>query len=86
MAKVSDLIDAGLINIGAKLTWKRRDRSNFSAEVQPDGKIKTDNGQVHKTPSGAARKLVGRPVDGWSVWRTSDGTTLSELRHKLKGI
>jgi len=80
--KISDLIDRGLLSAGTRLVWKRRGGNNFSAEVLANGSIKTFDGRVHKSPSGAARSLVGRPVDGWSVWRTSNGTRLSELRSK----
>ena len=83
MAKISDLIERGVLPIGTRLIWKRRGGNNFSAEVLANGTIKTSDGRSHKSPSGAARSLVGRPVDGWAVWRTSNGTPLSELRSKL---
>ncbi len=84
MAKVSDLIEQGLLPIGTLLIWKRRGGNNFVAEVLANGSMKTSDGRIHKSPSGAARSLVGRPVDGWAVWRTSDGKPLSELRLKLQ--
>ena len=56
---------------------------NGRVEVLANGAIKTADGRSHKSPSGAARSQVGRPVDGWTVWRTSDGTPLGELRTKL---
>jgi len=83
VAKISDLIEQGILPVGTRLVWKRRGGNNFSAEVLANGAIKTSDGRTHKSPSGAARSLVGRPVDGWTVWRTSDGTLLSELRAKL---
>ena len=84
MTKISDLIEQGLLPIGTLLVWKRRGGNNFVAEVLANGSIKTSDGRVHKSPSGAARSLVGRPVDGWAVWRISDGKPLSELRLKLQ--
>lgn len=83
MAKISDLIEQGLLPVGTQLVWNRRGGENFSAEVLANGAIKTADGRSHKSPSGAARSQVGRPVDGWTVWRTSDGTPLGELRTKL---
>ena len=86
MAKISDLIDEGILAVGTRIVWHRRGGNNFSAEVLANGIIKTSDGRLHKSPSGAARSLVGRPVDGWAVWRTSDGRPLSELRLKLKKV
>ena len=83
MAKISDLIEQGLLPIGTLLVWKRRGGNNFVAEVLANGSMKTSDGRIHKSPSGAARSHVGRPVDGWAVWRTKNGETLSELRSKL---
>lgn len=83
MTTVANLIAAGLVDSGTRLTWKRRGGNNFFAEVQSNGSIKTADGAVHKSPSGAARKLVGRPVDGWSVWRVPSGKTLGEIRRQL---
>jgi hypothetical protein len=83
VANVSDLIEQGILPIGTILVWKRRGGKNFTAEVLENGLIRTSDGRVHKSPSGAARSLVGRPVDGWAVWRTINNETLSELRSKL---
>lgn len=83
MIKISDLIEQGILPTGTRLVWKRRGGKNFFAEVLANGTIKTSDDRSHKSPSGAARSLVGRPVDGWTVWRISDGTPLSALRTKL---
>jgi hypothetical protein len=80
---VSNLIAAGLVKSGTRLTWKRRGGDNFSAEIQSNGFIKTSDGAVHKSPSGAAKKLISRPVDGWNVWRVPSGFTLADLRKQL---
>jgi len=85
MTSVSELIAAGLVSPGTRLTWKRRGGIIFSAEIQPNGDLKTADGAVHKSPSGAAKKLIGRPVDGWNVWRTPSGSTLAELRKQIAG-
>jgi len=83
MPNISDLIKADFLAIGTKLVWKRRNGQGFTAEVVEGGFIKTTDGVSHKTPSGAARSLIGRPIDGWAIWRLNDGTTLGELRSKL---
>jgi len=37
---------------------------------------------LFKSPSGAAAALVGRNVNGWTVWRNKDGRTLDELKRQ----
>jgi hypothetical protein len=84
---VKMLIDLGLLQPNAQLIWKRRSSGNaFSATVNSDGSIRTADGSAHKSLSGAARHLnSGKPVDGWNVWRLTDGNvTLSELRNRAK--
>lgn len=63
--------------------WKRRVlHSTFTAVVQPDGSLKTEDGKSHKSPSGAAKHLNGgKPVDGWIAWKVKDsGKSLADLR------
>ena len=86
MTTVLDLLNAGLVNCGTHLTWRRRGSSISTAEVQSNGFLKTEDGSLHKSPSGAARKFVGRPIDGWAVWRTPSGESLSDLRKKVTGL
>ena len=83
MIDISDLLASGVLQVGSKLVWKRRNGEHFSAEITAEGKIKTSDGTSHKSPSGAARSLIGRPVDGWMVWQTFDGQRLSDHRSKL---
>jgi len=80
-----DLIKQGLVKEGEELIWKRRVQGvTHKAIVVSNGKIRTQDGNVHKTPSGAAKHLnAGRPVDGWLAWKTQRGFTLSDLRRKL---
>jgi hypothetical protein len=86
MTTVLDLLNAGLVTSGTRLTWKRRGGSSSTAEIQSNGFLKTEDGSLHKSPSGAARKFVGRPIDGWAVWRTPSGESLSDLRKKITGL
>lgn len=83
MTSVKTLITKGLLNSGQVLIWKRRVlNSTFTAVVQPDGSLKTEDGKLHKSPSGAAKHLNGdKPVDGWMAWKVKDsGKSLAELR------
>ena len=57
----------------------------ISQVVTESGGLKTADGELHKTPSGAAKHLNGsKPVDGWLAWKTkATGVSLAELRSKL---
>ncbi|WP_344417199.1 GmrSD restriction endonuclease domain-containing protein, partial [Streptomyces glomeratus] len=63
--KLSELLDAGLINEGTVLTpaWEDYDQT---AVVDDQGRIIID-GQAHDTPSGAAN-AVGAGANGWTFW------------------
>ncbi|TSA21086.1 MAG: hypothetical protein D4R69_03770 [Actinomycetales bacterium] len=83
MSNLIDLINAGSINAGEELIWKRRaENQGHFAVVNLDGSISTSDGIKHRTPSGAARHLNGgRPVDGWLTWKLKrTGKSLSSLR------
>ena len=86
MTTVLDLVNAGLVSSGTRLTWTRRGGSTSIAEIQSNGFLKTEDGSLHKSPSGAARKFVGRPIDGWAVWRAPSGESLSDLRKNVTGL
>jgi hypothetical protein len=82
MTSLRDLLEAGLLQGGTKLVWKQRSlgRTN-EAILLPDGKIQTSDGLTHKTPSGAAKHIIGRPVDGWVVWKIeTSGDSLADIR------
>ncbi len=85
MVTIADLIDAGLLEPGTKLQWKRpRKRELHKAEVLESGKIKLDDGREFSSPSRAAREAANIVASrGWSVWRTEDGTLLADLRNQL---
>jgi hypothetical protein len=67
---LNELIRSGVLPIGTELIWKRA--------------IRTSDGKLHKSPSGAARHLNnGKPVDGWKVWRIKEsGILIDTLRIK----
>ena len=87
MANLNDLINSGVVAPGDELVWKRRvQRVEHRATVVPGPSIRTQDGKLHKTPSGAAKHLnSGRPVDGWLAWKLKkNGLSLSDLREQIK--
>jgi CBS domain-containing protein len=72
---VSDLLEAGLIQAGAKLRFKRnRIGVTYHATVTDSGRIRLENsGEEFRSPSRAAMVAAGmRAVDGWLAWRVVD--------------
>jgi len=80
----SELIKSGVISIGTELVWKRRVQGETHLATVAHNAIRTSDGKLHKTPSGAARHLnKGKPVDGWKVWRIKEsGILIDTLRIK----
>lgn len=74
----------GLIGEGTELIWERRRQGDIHFAIIVNGLIKTADGKLHRTPSGAARHLNGnKPVDGWKVWKIrNSGILLDSLRNK----
>lgn len=85
MTTVADLISSGLIGAGENLFWYRRSlNKTYIARVQADGTLITEDGNIHKTPSGAAKHFSKKPIDGWNTWKvTSTNVSLAELRAQL---
>ena len=83
---ISDLISKGLIKVGDTLVWKRRSLGEMhTAIVQADGTLVTEDGAVHKTPSGAAKHFSNKPVDGWNTWKIGQSkTSIGSLRAKIE--
>ena len=81
---ISDLILKGLIKVGDTLVWNRRSLGEIhTAIVQADGTLVTEDGAVHKTPSGAAKHFGKKPVDGWNTWKIGQSkTSIGSLRAK----
>jgi hypothetical protein len=80
---VDQLIKSGKLTIGTELIWTRRGlKTTYKAKILAGGKIQTSDGQIHKTPSGAAKHLNGnKPVDGWLAWKIEEtGLPLGKLR------
>lgn len=82
MDSLLSLLEAGILQEGEVLVMRRRGASEVKALVGPTGKLQLD-GKSFRTPSGAAKYVVNRPINGWSAWRNIAGFTLSHLRDSL---
>jgi hypothetical protein len=72
-----DLIDSGKIQPGTKICYKTKGVVHC-AEILEDGHVKDENGNVHKSLSGAARAFNGnKPVDGWLAWKLEEQPNVS---------
>jgi hypothetical protein len=77
------LIKSGALRSGDVILWRSRiQRITHEAELLEDGNIRTADGIVHKSPSGAVKHLNGgKPVDGWLTWKLKrTGKSLASLR------
>ena len=85
MTTISDLISHGLISAGETLIWRRRSLGEVHlATVQANGTLVTEDGAIHKTPSGAAKHFSNKPVDGWNTWKIGHtNTSIGSLRAKI---
>lgn len=83
--QLSDLVDAGLMQVGQTLTWHRpRLGTTYTAVVTESGALQLDDGRAFSSPSRAAMEAADVPAyDGWLAWRTKDGQLLDELRARL---
>jgi hypothetical protein len=74
------LIRTGRLSVGTTLRHSARSRHerNVTAKVTQDG-IRV-GGRTYDTPSGAAKAVTGKPVDGWLFWRLPSGESLASLR------
>jgi hypothetical protein len=64
---LADVLGAGLIDEGATLYARGRLAAGRTATVLPDGALDVD-GLRYESPSGAARAVSGRIVNGWGFW------------------
>ena len=86
MTTISDLISSGLLKIGDTLVWKRRSLGEtHTAIVQSNGTLVTEDGAIHRTPSGAAKHFSKKPVDGWNTWKVGESKlSIGSLRSKIQ--
>ena len=85
---ISDLLSGGLAKPGERWRAKTKGREAF-AEVTPEGDLQVAD-EKFSSPSAAASKVTGYPVDGWHFWsaEASDGTwrKVNELRQQMAGV
>jgi len=83
-AGMAELLEAGLLKPGDRLTWVRRKLGQtHEATILENGSIRLSDGRVFSTPSRAAGEVGGPGAfDGWKMWRAGgpDGPLLHELR------
>jgi hypothetical protein len=74
------LIRDGRLAVGTTLSHFPRVHSErvITAKVTEEG-IRVGR-RTYPTPSGAARAVTGRQVDGWLYWRLPSGDLLATLR------
>jgi hypothetical protein len=87
---IMDLIEAGLLVAGSKLymSYKPKstqERKTYEAVIQDDGTLRADD-QSFNSPSYAAIYYInkaGSPrktQNGWTSWKTEEGSSLADLR------
>lgn len=82
---VQGLVALNLLAVGQILVYKRKKTTtNITVKENPNVVLSV-NGFQSDTPSGILRRIVGKPVTGaWSRIKTSEGTTLEELRNEYQ--
>lgn len=77
---LADLISAGILEPGTTVYARTKAHRGKTATVLPDGQIDVD-GELFSTPSGAARAMAGKNMNGWWFFVLSPGTrrSLSDL-------
>ena len=85
--RVSDLIEAELLEAGDALTWNRpRLGERYEARVLENGAIQLSDGRSFSSPSRAACEAADIPAyDGWYAWTVErlSGQSLNDLRRVL---
>jgi hypothetical protein len=77
---LADLISAGILEPGTTVYARTKAHRGKTATVLPDGRIDVD-GELFSSPSGAARSMAGRNMNGWWFFVLSPGSrrSLSDL-------
>jgi hypothetical protein len=88
---IADLIDAGILDVGEKLTMPYKPRNgipqSYEARILDGGSLEV-LGKAFSSPSYAALHAVQNAgstrttINGWAAWRTKDGSFLSDVREK----
>ena len=85
MIRIADLLEKKLIEVGQEIVFSRPSlKIKHRAKIQADGSILTEDGTLHKSPSGAARHFSKKPIDGWIAWKIgSTAVTLADVRAQI---
>ena len=84
--RLADLLDAGLLEVGDALTWKRpKLGDSYTAHVNAQGAIQLPDGRSFTSPSRAAMEAADIvSYDGWYAWRLDrNGKLVNDLRKEL---
>lgn len=85
--RVSDLLDAGLVEEGETVVFNRpRIGTRHEAVINADGTFTLENGDIWNSPSVAAIRAAGiASYDGWRAWQIPrlNGVRLTDLRQQL---
>ena len=79
---IKELIQNGKIKPGTQITMTKKGVT-IDASIKGNGSIETSDGQIFKSPSGAAKAFNGgKPIDGWLAWRLKENhrITLDSFR------
>lgn len=88
MTNLRDLLKENSVQVGDNLIWVRKQSGQtHRAQLMSNGKIQTEDGQVHNSPSSAAKHCNGGvAVNGWRVWKVERlKMNLLNLREELLG-
>jgi hypothetical protein len=83
---LADLVEAGILMVGDKLSWERKKLGVIHhATLTKDAALELENGSEFATPSGAAGAVAGTAIDGWNAWKVSrlGGILLAQLRSEF---
>jgi Restriction Enzyme Adenine Methylase Associated len=85
--RLSDLLEAELLNPGDDLVWSRpRLGQTYKATLTESGTIRLEDGREFASPSVAAMRAADLVAfDGWYAWRVErrGGVLLNEMRREL---
>jgi hypothetical protein len=69
---LKELVANGIIPVGTKICMTKKGKT-INAEILKDGSVQTSDGEIYKSPSGAARAHnEGKPIDGWIAWKLAN--------------
>lgn len=74
------LIATGTLAPGTILRHKGRTRHNWTVAARVTDRGLSIRDHEFTSPSGAARSITRKPVNGWCFWRLPDGRELIDLR------